>query len=529
MATPPFRLALIADAHFHDPEGDFGAGQWFGGQRLALRPWAEMRAAGRAVNESAEALRAALDRAAKAGARQVILAGDYSDEGQAENITRLARLLTTAEARLGLRIFVLPGNHDLYAFGGKHVALPIATGPGESRMASSDPGFPGAVLTPAMRCLGQAEALGPLVRFGLRRRPGDLHWESPFGASDRFDDRHFDATSADGSTTHRLMDASYLVEPEPGLWLLMIDANAFEPRAGIADPRRKRAFLDPSDTGWNAVLRLKPFLLDWIADVARRARAGGKLLVPVSHYPVLPPFAGEAEEERRLFGASALWRRRPLPEVAERLAAAGLRLHLGGHLHVNGLTRCQTKEGLLTDVGLPSPVAFAPAFTLLEGSRDSLRMRQVPLGDLELSEVLRRFLADEGCLHPDAPLGESLAHRFRERALTRRLPRALPPEAVTRILRQTTRDLPGVFGDDAPDLPLATLVTDALMLREAGPLALPHVPAPNLAFYRRLALRPLAPGSDDSLTIWLLVLLRVLSLALARIDGDCDGDGPLQP
>lgn len=535
MAAAPFRLALIADAHFHDPEGDFGGvGTMLAGKRLALRPWAEMRAAGRAVNESAEALCAALDRAAAAGARQVILAGDYSDEGQAGNIARLARLLAGAEARLGLRIFVLPGNHDLYGVAGKHVAMPIVTAPGRTRMVTSDPDLPGAVLTAAMRRPGQAEALAPLATFGLMRRAGDLHWESPFGGSDRFADRQFLARSADGGTAHRQIDASYLVEPEAGLWLLMIDANAFEPRPGIGDPRRKRAFADPTDAGWDAMLRVKPFVLGWIADVAQRARAGGKLLLPVSHYPVLPSFAGETDEEQRLFGNTAFLRRRPAPEVASRLAAAGLRLHFGGHLHVSGVTRADTPHGPLTDVGLPSPVAFAPAFTLVEGSVAGLRLRAVPLGDLTLSAELQAFLVAEGAPRPAAPLGEALAERFRERVVTRRLPRAvpatLPPETLARLLRLGTADLPEIFGEGVPAMPLSCLVAEVLMLREAGVLALPHLPPAHLAFYRHLAARQIEAPLDDDLVAWLGVLLRVLALALRRIDeADKGGGVTLQP
>ncbi len=519
----PFRLALIADAHFHDPCGDFGgAGMVVDGRRLAFRPWSEMRAAGRAVNESAFALTAALDRAAAQGARQVVLAGDYSDEGQSENLSRLAVLLAKAEARHGFRIFCIPGNHDLYGIAGKHVAAPFVTRPGQARIVTSDPDLPGAILTGAMRRPGQAEGLAGLARFGLRRRPTDLHWESPFGTSDRWQDRAFTARASDGATAHRLIDASYLVEPEPGLWLLMIDANAYEPRPGITDPRRKRAFVDPSDAGWNAVLRVKPFLLHWIADVARRARDGGKLLLPVSHYPVLPPFAGEGDLEARLFGNTALARRQPLPEVGQALAQAGLRLHLGGHLHVRSIATATTPRGRITDVGLPSPVAFAPAFTMLEREADSLRLWPVPLGDLTLPAELRAFLAAEGAARPDALYGDSLALRFRERVATRRLPRALPPEVLAVLLRQTTADLPQIFGSDLA-LPLADLMAEVLMLREAGMLALPHVPPAHLAFYRRFAARPAVPAPGNRLEGWLSDLRQVLALALGRIDGEADG------
>ena len=55
-----FRLAIIADAHFHDPRGDFGgAGVAVDGERLVLRPWSDTEAGIRAVNESAAALTAA--------------------------------------------------------------------------------------------------------------------------------------------------------------------------------------------------------------------------------------------------------------------------------------------------------------------------------------------------------------------------------------------------------------------------------------------------------------------------------------
>src|SRR5690606_18832778 len=106
-----------------------------------------------------------------------------------------------------------------------------------------------------------------------------LHFETPFGPSDAPAAREHDLWSADGNTVRRLMDASYLVEPEEGLWLLMIDANVFEPRDGRRDIARKKAFFGSSNAGWNALLRVKPYLLPWIADVsARAARAGKDLL-----------------------------------------------------------------------------------------------------------------------------------------------------------------------------------------------------------------------------------------------------------
>ncbi len=524
MSETHYRLAIIADAHFHDPTGDFGGiGATLNGRRRAFRPWAEMRTAGRAVNESALALRTAFERIAAAGVRHVVLAGDYSDDGQRENIARLSALLHDAEAQLGLRIFALPGNHDLYGVAGKHVAVPFVTTPGNWRLATSDPDMRDAFFTSAMRRPGQLEALRPLSAFGLCRRGDELHWECPFGSSDRFQDRQFLAQSENGGTAHHLIDASYLVEPAPGLWLLMIDDTVFVPRDGIADPRRKRAFLEPSDAGWDAVLKVKPFIIDWIADVVRRARALGKILLPISHFPVLPPFEGETDEEAHLFGNSTLHRRKPSRAVVERLAEAGLQLHVGGHLHVNSVTRSDTAFGPFTDVSLPSPVTFAPAIVLIEADAAAVRFESLSLADMALCPDAMALYSAEGAMFSGGGFGDFLAERFRERVVTRRLPRALSPEILAALMSCTTADLPDLFNGGAAEplehLPLATLVIETLMLREAGPLALPFLPRENVETYRLLSAHySNAHPSCDPLALWMHALFSVLSLALTRID-----------
>ncbi len=515
---PRCRVALIADAHFHDPTGDFGAGVADGARVLAYRPWSEARAAGRSVNDSAHALRAALDRIAAQGIRQVVLAGDYSDDGQAENLTRLAALLHEAEARLGLRIHAIPGNHDGYGVAGKHVAQRIATAPGLSQMVTSDPDLVGARLTGAMHCPGWPAALDPLAAFGQRRRAGDLHWESPFGASDHWGDRRYLARSADGSVAHWLVDASCLVEPEPGLWLLLLDATVFEPRDGITDPRRKRAFHDPALAGWAAVLRVKPFLIDWIADVMARGRAAGKLVVPVSHYPAL----AHLPDLQRLLPGSALVRRSPGPEVAARLAAAGMRLHFGGHLHMQG----RRAEAGVTDIMLPSSCAFPAAVTVIEGDIEALSMRHIVLGDLPHDPPLAAFLRAEGA--PDsASLGQSLHTRARERLLTRRLARELPADIWAAVQAHRLADLPALMGADAcalPDQPLTDLVITTVLLAEGGALARADLTPAQVAGLR--ALSSLRATRDDPLALWLAGLLHLLDQAL---DAELDPEAGAAP
>ncbi|MFN3825704.1 MAG: metallophosphoesterase family protein [Pseudorhodobacter sp.] len=492
-----FRLAVIADAHFHDPEGDFGTGIVLNGQRLALRSGAETATAARAFNESAAALVAALDRIVAARISLVVLAGDYTDDGQAENTRRLARLLHDYRARHGLRFFAIPGNHDCYALTGKHIAATHLHAPGVGRLVTSDPALAkataGAEFTGAMRCAGVADALEPMAGFGLRRSPDHLHWESPFGSSDRPEDRQYSARSADGTIAHRLMDGSYLVEPEPGLWLLMLDANVFEPRPGIADPRRKRAFFDPADAGWNAVLRIKPFLLDWIGDVCARAERLGKVLVTVSHYPVLPPFGDETGSEAALFPDSTLARRSPGLDVAKALVAAGLRVHLGGHLHV--VSRAQAMG--LTDFSLPSTVAHPAAFSVLTATPQRQSVETVSLADLPTDPRLDRLYQAEGARPAPTDFGGFLTRQRRCRLLHHRLPRDLPP-AVMAALRD--QPLPGLLallttepaacfaqrhGLRLPDIPALEVISDALMLREAGALA--NLPPARMALCRALA------------------------------------------
>jgi 3',5'-cyclic AMP phosphodiesterase CpdA len=535
------RLALIADAHLHDPAGDFGgAGFPIGGRPYSLRPWEAVRASGRAVNESAMAFRAALERIAASGIRLVVLAGDYSDDGQAENLRRLSALLHEAEARLGLRFLALPGNHDGYGVAGKHLAIRQATGPGQSELVTSDPDLaaahaPGSVLSAALRCPGFPQALEPMAAFGLRRQPWHLHWESPFGPSDSFEDRRFLARSADGGTAHWLTDASYLVEPEPGLWLLMLDATVFEPRPGIADPRRKRAFHDPATAGWEAVLRVKPFLLDWIGDVVRRARQQGKLLLPVSHYPILPPLPGFSA----VMPDDALARRSPSPAVAERLAAAGLRLHFGGHLHLHATSRAGTAAGQITDVSLPSTCAFPPAFTLLEGDADGLSMTTMSLADLPPDPLATALYAAEGAgLHEhDQPFGRFLAACHRNRLLTRRLPRGAPPGIWPALADRRLSDLPLLIGATGsasaagagpplPEIPLADVLPQVFLLVEGGALALPHLPPDRVALLHRLA--EWQGSAEDPAGLWLRALLRLLAAALARANqqGPVQGLGP---
>lgn len=531
--TKAFSVAIIADAHFHDPAGDFGGvGVMVGGARLALRSWDDEARGPRTVNGTAAALTAALGRIADMGIRHVILAGDYTDDGQAENTRRLAALLARHAATRGLQFFATPGNHDAFGPAGKHVTTRFMTGPATSVIVTSDPAMADAVLTPAMRCNGLPAALHPMARFGYYRQPEYLHWESPFGSPDANDARCYDAAAADGSVTHRLMDASYLVEPEAGLWLLMIDANVYEPRPERGDPARKRAFLDASDAGWDAVLRVKPFLLPWIADVCARARMAGKTLVTVSHYPVLDPFQDAAGSERALFGNTAIVRRTPSPRVADALQAAGLRWHAGGHMHVNATARV----GTLTDVSVPSLGAFPPAFVVARADLAGIAVQTHLLAGLHGNPQVHAFYAAQGggdILPQDHDV--FLADRFRAHVAARILPRDWPADLLTFARGADWTGFLALLGGSGPadfaarhgltcesldTYPPIDLIVDAYLIRNGAGLAAGFMQADELKICHTVAMEFADANAkpDHSDAAFMRRFLSVLQRSFHRID-----------
>jgi hypothetical protein len=339
------------------------------------------------------------------------------------------------------------------------------------------------------------------------------------------------------------MDASYLVEPEAGLWLLMIDTNVFEPRPGRLDPSRKKAFIGPSDAGWTALLRVKPFLLDWVRDVTTRAQSLGKTLVTVSHYPVLDPFCDSAGSEMALYGPTTITRRCPAPAVGHALAEAGLRWHLGGHMHVNATTRMATPKGNLTDFSLPSLVAFPPAFKVITASPDAFTAQTVSLADLPPDPDLSALYAAEGRQGPPQAFGDFLATQRRAHLLERQLPLDWPAEVLALLQGRDAGFLLEHSATDAADfarrhsLPpdalkncsLQDLVLDANLIRAAGTLAPGWVTAERIRLYRALAteLGDAAADPKQGAAAFFSRFLSVLFVSLERMDHDDDHPMPV--
>lgn len=73
-------------------------------------------------NEALAVFDSFMQDSAAAGARYIFLAGDLSDSGTAEQHKMLASYLDTFESASGVKVFVIPGNHDYYALNDEPVA-----------------------------------------------------------------------------------------------------------------------------------------------------------------------------------------------------------------------------------------------------------------------------------------------------------------------------------------------------------------------------------------------------------------------
>jgi 3',5'-cyclic AMP phosphodiesterase CpdA len=513
-----FSLAVIADAHFHDIEGDYGiSGVPAGARRLTLQTWAHTRESTRVYNESAAAFEAALNEVVARDIRHVILLGDYTDDGQRETTRRLAERLSKHEAQHGTRFYALPGNHDIFGPSGRHQSRFFLRSHGASVRVTSDDRDPPAdsVVSSAMYCEGYPTGLAPMARQGYFRRPDYLLWETPFGQDDSPDGRTYEVASEDGQNRYRLMDASYLVEPEPGLWLLMLDANVFEPRKGEFRRGSKRAFVDSTAAGWNAVLRLKPFLLKWIGDVAARARANGKTLLAFSHYPAIDPFDDHQGFERALFPGSPLNARKPQSAVADALVSAGVPVHFSGHLHVDGISRHRRGEQVLTNIAVPSLVAYPPVFKHVTTGPDAITVRSIDLGTLPLDQdivALYRREAEREGLSSDKALAArdygSFLHAHTQALVSHRyFPREWPETVVEALSSMSVADLCSdprtaphkgrtAILDAWRHISVIDLVADWYCLRQAGTTGKRLIGPQKLELMRTIAAHFAEPNED---------------------------------
>ncbi|WP_229223699.1 metallophosphoesterase [Duganella sp. sic0402] len=413
-------VAFMSDVHFENIYGDLKSSQFSGiptkdGKNATIRTMYAQLTSTRLFNENYFAFRAALDDAYAKGIRLVAMPGDISDDAQPINIDGLADILHEYQAK-GMRFFIAPGNHDPNEpydddEAGKNDFL---TKDGKEQKiyavnnAACKAKDPAVVCTNQLMEQGYEKLLGKLGEFGYAPNKNDVYWETPFSsyadgkysydaavAAADLSKRQFEiCTEGEGgkykvagktySRCTSMTDASYLVEPVKGIWLLALDGNVHAPNANFdpANPKYFKGYDNAGDGGWNKMLTHKIHQIEWIKSVAARAKAQGKQLMSFSHYPTMDFYANQTDAMKAVFKSGAFQiSRMPAAATTAALAATGLPLHVGGHMHFNGTNDYKDSAGnYLVNVQSPSLAVFGAAYKIVSyQSKDLIDVQTVPL------------------------------------------------------------------------------------------------------------------------------------------------------
>lgn len=476
------QIAVLADPHLHD----VNSGHAYGLEHEdCFRSFAESAASTRVFNEGGAAMVRALDILVERGVRLVMIAGDLTDDGQPANWRAATDILHRYERQHGMRFFLTPGNHDQWYGEGKPLKKGMVTGDGVPFWISSDVTETGIHQTSAMRQVGQTEMLEYARPFGFYRSADDLYWESPFGSSDALGDRLGTITPPTGDPV-QVLDCSYLVEPVPGLWILSVDANVYLPAPGQWD--------DCGQRGWNAVLRHKAWLLPWMNDVAARARAQGKQLLTMSHFPAIDVMddvpGGLAKREM------------PDQATADATTKTGVGLHFSGHWHINKTAVAQAGNGWLVNVAVPSTASFPAAIKLVHLSQENADIETLTLGAVPgFDAAFAHYRAEKPNAElPQSPtydaflrshLGGLTGRRYLAQDWPQDFCDQLPQENLSDILSATGRAVP----DLAMEIPARLAIDDYYFLERGGQLA--GLPADRLDLYRTFDPAEPTEGTDS--------------------------------
>ncbi|WP_370859792.1 metallophosphoesterase [Phocaeicola plebeius] len=485
------QIAFISDAHIQDVDG----------HAERVRSMEVQVQSTRLFNENYYALLAALDDVARRNIRWVVLPGDLTDNGQFFNQQKIKNILHSYTQRKGMRFFVTTGNHD--------PALPLGLMQKNAHFLAAD----GSRVTREDSCAGYVSQMECYADFGFFPRKDDCYWESPF-TSYTYDKYSYEDACRESVLSKRTYtlcdsltatDASYLVEPVDGLWLLAIDGGVYLPK----EMKDGKWSYQGSSAGYNLVLKHKPFLLPWVRKVVEEAQKRHKTLVAFSHYPLVDFNDGVSESVRQMWGDRRFdLHRVPEAEVSEAFLQAGLCLHFAGHMHVNDTGIWEGKDGKhLYNIQVPSIATYVPAYKILTIESDEVfRVETVALDTVPGFDSLFPLYRAEyqsDSLKGHSPVwnkeilsartyGEFCDYQFRDLVRLRFIPRDLPESWRACLDFTGAQMLEAVSGeeksDDADwtDWCMKDLVLDLYRLRYAERLALEDIPRTRLAVYRYL-------------------------------------------
>ncbi len=389
-----FKVAFMADVHLQDIYGTFSDNEYKGvlnsatGKYTLARTMQSQLQSTRLFNENYFAFLAALDDVASRNIKYVVLPGDFSDDGQMLNIKGLKQILKKYSEAHDIEFILTTGNHDpvrpFYQESGKYDFL--GEGGKQQPIFSSEKAFKAEenqelnpIFTKDIAKLGYKEILSELKDFGFFPKEKDVYWETPF-SDYTYSNYQFNEAIQQADLLNRnyeippfgnkIPDVSYLVEPTDGLWFLAIDANVYVPK--------NSKNYGSASIGYNNVLTHKKHLLNWIKTVTQRAEKLNKKLIVFSHYPTVDFNDGASEHIQNLLGETKMQLHRvPKEVVAKAFVNAGVKVHFGGHMHINDTGVATFKNGSLVNVQIPSLAAYIPAYKIATVSAKEFKIETI--------------------------------------------------------------------------------------------------------------------------------------------------------
>jgi 3',5'-cyclic AMP phosphodiesterase CpdA len=390
------QIAFLSDVHLQDLFGTFSDNDYKGvlnpktGQYVLVRTMASQLHSTRIFNENYFAFIAALEDIAKRKIKYVALPGDYTDDGQPIHVRGLEKILAQYSKKYNIDFFITTGNHDpvgpfaqdsgkedFLGKDGKSQPIYSKDGLYKPNLSTEQP----VIVTADIAKMGYLGITEGLKDFGFYPNKKYKFWATPF-SNYNSQNYTFEKASQAALLSNRVYnvapgfevpDISYVVEPIDGLWLIAIDGNVYIPKKNDGDPKDPKNYSEAS-TGYNNVLSNKKHLIKWVETISAEAKKQGKILIAFSHFPMID-FNDDASAEIKELLGSNKWQlnRVPVEEVAQTFADAGLKIHFGGHMHINDTGIRTTEKGnTLVNIQTPSLAAYIPAYKLLTIKKDNV-------------------------------------------------------------------------------------------------------------------------------------------------------------
>ncbi|MGO4770491.1 metallophosphoesterase [Flavobacterium sp. W22_SRS_FK3] len=560
------KIAFIADVHLQDIFPKFEDNNYKGiknpitGEYANIRTMSSQLHSTRIFNENYFAFLEALNDIVKRGIKQVVLPGDFSDDGQPIHVRGLRKILDKYSKEKGMSFFVTTGNHDaVKPFAQEAFKTDFLGKQGKEQIISSsktnlklkenqlEP-----IITADIKNWGYKETLNEMTHFGFYPKKSYLYWETPF-SDYNYENYNFEKALAESVLNKRtyavkntnllLPDASYLVEPIKGIWLLAIDANAYVPNQRLSGLPNDPHDFSGASIGYNNVIIYKKHLIDWIKKVSAEAKEKGKTLIAFSHYPMIDFNDDASPELKLLFGADKMQLSRvPNEEVAQIFADAGIQIHFGGHMHINDTgVRTTEKGNTLFNIQTPSLAAYLPAYKILTiHSNEAIEVETVVVNRVAKFNSLFPFYNEEyahleSIKKPDIwnkkilkakDYEEFTKWHLKELVRLRFLPEDFSVAFSSSFLKLSGNDLSYINKNNTEvdeiisnhsftkrDFESWTgfdMIFDFYRLKNADELAIPEIGLKRLKQYK-IVCEQLEKSKDEKLVLWSKIFLKMMN------------------